>query len=58
MKLKKLDPLLVNIMDDYWEWLEMGHPLEDLLFSLLKKEREKTEVLEWKLNLYKDPKNG
>jgi hypothetical protein len=43
------DKLYVELIETYGEWLEMGHPLEDILLSLLVKERMKTEWLDHKL---------
>ena len=43
------DKLYVELINNYGEWLEMGHPLEDILLSLLVKERMKTEWLDHKL---------
>lgn len=56
--MRTIDPLFTEIMEKYWEWLEMGHPLDDLLFALLKKEIERREFLEWKLDYANKQKIG
>lgn len=42
--------LYKEIHDDYYEWLEMGYPLDDLALSLLRKEREKSADLQMKID--------
>jgi hypothetical protein len=42
--------LIEEIAETYEEWLEMGHPLDELLLALLHKEREKNEHLHFKID--------
>lgn len=45
----EISQMIEEINCTYEEWLEMGHPLEDLLLALLYRERLRTEDLTYKL---------
>lgn len=42
--------LLSDIFEKYGEWLEMGYPLEDIMLSLLHKEKVKNSDLLMKID--------
>lgn len=44
--------LYAQIDKDYSEWLEMGYPLADLALSLLRKEKEKNEYLQNRIEYF------
>jgi hypothetical protein len=49
-KTYSINELYAELCDSFGEWIEMGHPVEDIALALLFKEREKNADLQMKID--------